>query len=68
MKIRAIVKTWGSSLGIVLPKEVVKKKHLKAKEEILIEIIKKPDLMKLFGLVYFKKSTQKLKDEARRGW
>lgn len=63
MKIRAIVKTWGSSLGIILPKGVSEERNLKPKEGILIEIIKKLDLMKLCGLASFNKASLKLKDE-----
>ena len=68
MKIHATVKTWGSSLGVILPKDVVREKNLKPKEEIVIEVIKRPDLMKLFGTLKLRKSSQELKDEARKGW
>ena len=68
MKTQAIVKQWGSSLGIVIPREVVKEEKLHPKEKVVVEIIKKPDIMRLFGLLKLKKTAQKLKDEARKGW
>lgn len=65
--LKTVVRPWGSSLGIIIPSEVVKEEGLKPKQEIIIEI-KKADLSKLFGLAKFKKSAQKIKDEMRKGW
>ena len=38
MEIKVIPKKWGSSLGIVLPKEVVDAKKIKENKEIIIEV------------------------------
>lgn len=65
-----IVKTrkWGNSMGITLPKELVKKQKIKANQEIRIEIkqrSKKPD-PKVFGaLKNWRIDSQKLKDTLR---
>ncbi|TLZ96628.1 MAG: AbrB/MazE/SpoVT family DNA-binding domain-containing protein, partial [Methanobacteriota archaeon] len=37
-RIRARVRRWGSSLGIVVPSEVVKELQLKAGDEAIVEI------------------------------
>ena len=42
--------------------------HLKKNQKVLVEVIKKVDLKPLFGKFKFKESTQKLKDEMKKGW
>ncbi len=67
--IRTKVKSWGNSLGIVIPKEEAKKQIIRKGDEVLIEIKKpKEEIMKLFGSLKLKKSSQELKDEAKKGW
>ena len=58
---------WGNSLGITLPKEVVKDAHIKEHEKIRILIIKQnKTLEKTFGMAKkWGKSAQKIKDEIR---
>jgi len=68
METKAIVKEWGNSLGIIIPKEIARKEDLKVNDEIVVDIIKKKDLMDLFGSLKFKKGSQELKDEARKEW
>ena len=36
MAIEVVVKEWGNSLGIVLPRELVKKEHIKKNKKIII--------------------------------
>jgi len=59
-----IVKTkkWGNSLGIRLPKEVVKENKIKAEEEIMIQIGKTniTKVKDIFGKLRFKESTKKI--------
>ncbi|MBI4918501.1 hypothetical protein HY837_01115 [archaeon] len=62
------IKKWGNSMGVILPKELVKEKKLKENQKILIQIVEKADLSDIFGSLKFKKSAQELKDEAREGW
>lgn len=64
----AKVRKWGSSLGIVLPKKIVEEKKLKENDEVTIEVIKEADLSEVYGSLNFKKTTQELKNEARKGW
>ena len=66
---KATLKHWGSSLGLVVPSEVVKAAHLKEGEEVLIEIQKQRNLKDIFGsLSHWKINSQKMKDELRKEW
>ncbi len=64
MKVRKI----GNSLGVIFPSDFVKERKLRENEKVFISVAKKGDLTKLFGTLKFKESSQKIKDEARRGW
>ena len=70
MATEVIVRKWGSSLGIVLPKELVENKHLKERQKILIDVGKMADLTPVFGALKgkLKSSGQQFKDEVRKGW
>lgn len=67
-QVQTITRKWGNSLGIAIPKEVVEAEHLAENQRILIEIKKVTDIRRLRGLLKFKKTAQKLKDEMRAGW
>ncbi|MBN2142056.1 AbrB/MazE/SpoVT family DNA-binding domain-containing protein [Candidatus Woesearchaeota archaeon] len=67
MAIDVKVRKWGNSMGIVLPKEFVKENNIKEGEEIGIAVFRSLDLRKIPKLK-FKESTQKIKDELRKGW
>ena len=63
------LKNWGSSLGVVIPSEIIKEKNLKEGEKVVIEINKKENIKNLFGsLKDWKIDTQKLKNELRKEW
>lgn len=69
METKAVLKSWGSSLGVVVPAEIVKKEHLKEGDEIRLEIKKKESIKAAFGaLKDWKIDPQKAKDELRKGW
>ena len=68
MATEVIVKKWGNSMGILLPKELVEKKNLKENEKILVEVVKEADLKNIFGSLKRKISGQEFKDLARKGW
>lgn len=67
-EMEAMTRKWGNSLGITLPKEVVKEEHLHENQRLIIEIKKISDIKKLRGLVHFTKSAQAIKNEMRKGW
>ena len=59
----------GGSIGIILPNEMLKRESIKPNERIIIEIKRRPKAKEFFGLLPdWKTPTQKLKDEARKGW
>lgn len=68
MEILVKAKKWGDSLGIILPKEVVREGNLKAEDKLIVEVFKESDLSDLFGTLKTKISGQKFKDMAREGW
>jgi len=52
MEIKVTAKKWGSSLGVVLPKEIVEAKRIKENKEIIIEVKDvRPKAGELFGLL-----------------
>lgn len=65
MEIETKTKRWGSSLGIIIPKELVKKERLQEGQEIRINILsgKKTTGEDIFGKLKFKKPVQVLLDE-----
>lgn len=66
---RVRVRKWGSSLGIVIPKEVAEAKGVRPGDEVLAEIRKLSNVREIFGsLSSWKKSAQRIKEEARKGW
>ncbi len=68
MTTEVVVRKWGSSLGVILPKELVEKERLKENKKILINVIKESNLVSLFGSLERGSSGQKFKDMAREGW
>lgn len=65
MEIETTTKKWGSSLGIIIPKELVKEERLREGQEIRIDILskKKTTGTDIFGKLKFKKPIQVLLDE-----
>lgn len=62
-------KKWGNSLGVILPKEITEKEHIKESEKIKFIIIRDGSkaLKETFGIAKgkIKKSAQQIKDEIR---
>lgn len=71
METKVIARKWGSSIGVIIPKEIVDAKKIKENDEIIIEVKKKIVLAgDLFGMFKgrIKRPTQEIKDEMRAGW
>lgn len=69
LEFKAKPKKWGNSIGITIPKDVIKKGNLKENEKIEVLIVEKTaDLMNIFGSLKMKGSAQKFKDMVRAGW
>ena len=70
MIIESQIKKWGNSLGIVVPKDVVRKDNLRENKKVRLIILKDGSkaLKATFGIAKnkIKKSAQELKDEARK--
>ena len=65
MEVKTKTKKWGSSLGIIIPKEIVREKRIQEGQEIRIDILtkKKTTGTDIFGKLKFKKPIQVLLDE-----
>lgn len=69
MTATVVVRKWGNSLGITLPKELVEGQNIKAGDVLSLPlVIKKADLSKIFGSLKTGENSQKFKDRAREGW
>ncbi|MEK6873549.1 MAG: AbrB/MazE/SpoVT family DNA-binding domain-containing protein [Nanoarchaeota archaeon] len=69
MKVQTVLRKWGNSIGVVIPKKVIEKERLREGEEVFVIIESKNDLKEVFGsLKDWKIDSQKLKDELRKGW
>jgi len=68
MVIKARVKEWGNSLGVVIPWEIVARESIRANDEVIITIEKKETLGSFFGKFRKKIDVQKEKDESRKIW
>lgn len=62
------VRKWGNSMGVILPRELIKAKELKQHDKVLIDVTRKADLTKFFGSFKTRKSGQRFKDMVREGW
>lgn len=57
---------WGSSLGVVIPKNVVKELKLRENQEIIVDIKPKDNPLKeLFGSVKLSRPTEQILKEIR---
>ncbi len=70
MEIEVTPKKWGSSMGVIIPSEIVEAEKIKENKKIIIEIKKERTKAKeIWGLgKHIRKSGQEIKDEMRKGW
>ena len=66
----AIPKQWGNSLGITIPKEIVKEENISPKKKVKLLVLgaRMDSLKKAFGTLKLKKPTQKAMDEIDEGY
>lgn len=66
----AIPKQWGNSIGITIPKEVIRKGNISPKKRVKFLVIgtEMDNLKKAFGSLKLKKPTQKVMDEIDEGY
>ena len=60
----AVVKAWGNSMGIVLPKKKIAEENISANQKVRVIVTptKKLTVGDIFGKLKFKTSTHKLKE------
>lgn len=65
MEIKTKTKKWGNSIGILIPKEAIRKENIKPDQEVTVLISAKPITKAgdIFGTMKFSKSTDKLMRE-----
>ncbi len=67
--IKARLRQWGGSLGLIIPVEEAKKEGLMEGQEVVLELKKQNPIKIAFGsLAGWKIDAQKAKDELRKGW
>jgi len=67
IEVRAKARKWGNSLGIAVPKSVVKKARLRAGQDVKIFLQEKADISSAFGKLKIQQATQALLDDIRQG-
>ena len=68
MENETVVKRWGGSLAVVLPKDLVNQRHIEENDKVIIDIRKEADLRDIFGTLKTKTTGQEFKDLVRKGW
>jgi len=66
LEIETVVKEWGNSIGIVIPKEKALHEELKANDRVTILLTKESDSLKvkdIFGSVRWKTPIKRMMDE-----
>ena len=63
-----ILKKWGNSLAIIIPREIARQKNLSEDDRVSIEIFKEADFDDVFGSLKTNSTGQEFKDEAKKGW
>lgn len=65
----SIVRKWGNSLGVIIPKEMAEEEHLTENEKVVISIKKGHKAKEFFGMFPdWKTPTAELKKEMKKGW
>ena len=69
MEVECITKKWGSSIGVILPKDIITKDHIAVNEKIILNIKKKHTANEFFGLLSnWRRPTEDIKKEMKKGW
>ena len=68
MEIKAKTKKWGNSIGVIIPKEVIRQQNIKPDQEVTLMISNKPITKgkDIWGTLKFKQSTEELMREVDR--
>ena len=65
MEIKAKTRKWGNSIGVIIPKEIIRQQNIKPDQEVTILVSSKPITTgrDIWGTFKFKKSTEQLMRE-----
>lgn len=67
--VKGVLREWGNSLGVVIPRKKVEEAGLVKDQEVTIEVKAENPLKAAFGsLKGWKIDSQKMKDELRKEW
>lgn len=69
LEFEAVPKKWGNSIGITVPKDIIKKIHAKKNQKLRFFVVKENNILReTFGSLKgkWKKTGQQIKDQARR--
>ncbi len=67
MLTRSRLRRWGNSLGVIVPKELVRREGLREGEEVEVQVRRVSDIRALRGKFPIRE-LQKAKEEMRKGW
>ena len=70
VEVECVARKWGSSIGVIIPKEVVESERIRPNEAIRVTVRKTPLAKMLWNLgpLPIKQSTQDIVDELKKGW
>ena len=70
MDAECVAKKWGSSLGVIIPREIVQQESIMPEELLRVSFKKQVFARAIWNLgpIRLKKSAQQIKDELRKGW
>ena len=68
VELKSEVRKWGNSLGLIIPKEIVKKEHLKPGQKVTALLLKESNVLKkTFGMAKgWKTPTKKILEKTDR--
>ena len=67
IQVDAVVRKWGRSLGVVIPKEKIDEEKIKENETVTLLLGKKTNVLReTFGTMKFKRTTQEMLNESDR--
>ena len=68
MASQTLLKKWGNSLAVIIPKKEIREKNLSENDRVQIEIFKEAEFGDVFGTLKTKITGQEFKDEVKKGW
>ncbi len=71
MEIETLTRKWGNSIAVIIPSKIVEEQKLRENERVTVKIEKKRKLKvkDIFGVLKeWKKPTEEIIKEARKGW